>query len=234
MDKLIHHLQAQARSHPSSRVLQRILSQFRFLLNGVRVDSPDVRKGYEDLQRDLGMLATEGMWRPSKEDEDALRDLRKRLGLSREHAPDVHPETTSVEDREHGAGASVGDDGIHSLGVHNDTSPQSSPGPPEGRPDISIVQPPPLSTPLLPVSTHSHRTLPIELLQTLNHTFFLHLLATDPERVLPPGKSLLSMMSAPRTTSGSLDGDLPKLEERVKDVVHRAFWKEVRAKIYPL
>ncbi|KAF7361821.1 hypothetical protein MVEN_00526400 [Mycena venus] len=36
--------------------------------------------------------------------------------------------------------------------------------------------------------------LPFELAQVLNQTYFLHLLATEPETVIPDGKSLLSMM----------------------------------------
>ncbi|KAI0745034.1 hypothetical protein C8Q76DRAFT_764454 [Earliella scabrosa] len=34
------------------------------------------------------------------------------------------------------------------------------------------------------------------------------------------------MMSGPRTATQSTEGELPKLEDRVKDMVHRAFWNE--------
>ena len=101
-------------------------------------------------------------------------------------------------------------------------------------PSISI-QPPPLTASLLPVSSlnpFNPTILPAELVQTLNHAFFLHLLATDPDRVLPPGKSLLSMMSAPRSRVETEPGEIPKLEERVKDLVHGAFWREVRSSIF--
>ncbi|KAI0743374.1 hypothetical protein C8Q80DRAFT_1106612 [Daedaleopsis nitida] len=96
----------------------------------------------------------------------------------------------------------------------------------QGGRDISIVQPPPLLS-VLPVTARpaSSTALPLELIQTMNYTFFIHLLATDSGRILPPGKSLLSMMSAPRTNAQS-DGELPKLEDRVKDLVHKAFWNE--------
>ena len=92
---------------------------------------------------------------------------------------------------------------------------------------IPIVQPLPdvSSHPLLrslPPSTY----LPVELLDVLNHTYFLHLLATDPKKVLPPGKSILSMMSKPHA-QGALDGK-STLEEKVTEVIHRAFWDEVR------
>jgi hypothetical protein len=41
-------------------------------------------------------------------------------------------------------------------------------------------------------------TLPMELSALLNQTYFLHLLATEPETVIPDGKSLLSMMAHSR------------------------------------
>ncbi|KAF9012396.1 hypothetical protein BDQ17DRAFT_1387137 [Cyathus striatus] len=68
--------------------------------------------------------------------------------------------------------------------------------------------------------------LPADLVHSLNQTYYLHVLATDPKKVLPPGKSLLAVMThalmdrTPRTTPAS------QLEDRVKQVVHEAFWKE--------
>src|SRR6266481_729049 len=57
-------------------------------------------------------------------------------------------------------------------------------------PDISIIMPPPL-----------HRipgvfvpALPPELIEQINEVYLLHKLATDPSKVLPPGKSLLSLL----------------------------------------
>ncbi|KAI0697723.1 hypothetical protein C8T65DRAFT_661669 [Cerioporus squamosus] len=209
MEKFISKLQAQARAHPTNPALRRVLSEFRYLLNGVRIDSPETKLKYEELQRDLDMLATEGFWEPSKEDEESLLALQKHLGLAKRDPQDV--------------GDSKRPHTPHTAGNPHTISPgELYPG---GK-DISIVQPPPLSTPL-PVATLGPTVLPIELVQTLNQVFFIHLLATDPERVLPPGKSLLSMMSGPRTNSQAHEGELPKLEERVKDVVHRAFWNEV-------
>lgn len=70
--------------------------------------------------------------------------------------------------------------------------------------------------------------LPIALVEILNYSYFLHLLATDPASVLPPGKSLLSVMSKPHTTRhDAAEDDLPRLRDRVHDVVHKAFWDEV-------
>ena len=178
------------------------------------------------------MLATQGYWEPSEEDEESLGDLQRRLGLSRERGSTVpHP------DPHEGEGVTKLDNPLESHSptptVNGHAPLPSAHEPLESRRDISIVQPPPQSTPLLPVSTLAPTVLPIELVQTLNSTFFLHLLATDPERVLPPGKSLLSMMSAPRTNSQSQGGSLPELEDRVKDVIYGAFWKEVPVFPFP-
>ena len=220
MDHLVRKLQGQARAHPSNPVLRRILSEFHHLLNGARFDPPDVQVKYDQLQKDLGILATQGLWEPSKEDEDSLRQLKRRLGLSRVDGHD--------SDSTDGVSHTTSRPSSRASKVPLEDPDRSS----QSKRDISIVQPPSLSTPLLPVSTLTPTVLPIELVQTLNHTFFLHLLATDPERVLPPGKSLLSMMSGPRTATQSTEGELPKLEDRVKDMVHRAFWKEVRVLYY--
>ena len=58
------------------------------------------------------------------------------------------------------------------------------------------------------------------LLDLIEQTHFLRMLLTDPERVIPPGKSLLSMLtSAKEKDSSILDG--------VTQVAHRAFWDEV-------
>ncbi|KAG5353774.1 hypothetical protein C0989_002557 [Termitomyces sp. Mn162] len=60
--------------------------------------------------------------------------------------------------------------------------------------------------------------LPAELLQ---QAFFLHALATEPARVLPPHKSLLAMLArAPSAPPPST------LHARVERVVHKAFWDE--------
>lgn len=218
MDHLVHKLQEQARAHPANPVLRRILAEFGYLRNGVRANSSEVKVKYGQLQRDLDMLATQGLWNPSKEDEDSLRHLKKRLGLSRSdgHDTDSADSVSQTSSRPSSRASDYG-------------SEDASRGVLHGRRDISIVQPPPLSTTLLPESTLSPAVaLPVELFQTINHTFFLHLLSTDPERVLPPGKSLLSMMSAPRANSQPQEGELPNLEDRVKDMAHKAFWKEVR------
>ncbi|KAI0035874.1 hypothetical protein K488DRAFT_82634 [Vararia minispora EC-137] len=70
----------------------------------------------------------------------------------------------------------------------------------------------------LPASTF----LPVELLDVLNHTYFLHLLSTDPSKVVPPGKSVLSMMTKPHAAAG-VEAH-PALKAQVEEVVHKAFW----------
>lgn len=89
------------------------------------------------------------------------------------------------------------------------------------------MTPPPLSAPLFPPIEGVTTILPAGLIEVLNYSYFLHLLVTDPDRVLPLGKSLLSVMAKPHTMRRE-EGELPKLKDRVHDVVHKAFWDEVR------
>lgn len=96
-----------------------------------------------------------------------------------------------------------------------------------GQRDSGIVQPPPQMSPHPLLHSLSKDTrLPLELLDSLNQTYFLHLLVNDPEKVLPPGKSLLSVLSKPHARE-SRDTELPTLQEKVEEVIHKAFWDEV-------
>ncbi|KAI0356387.1 hypothetical protein OH77DRAFT_1401647 [Trametes cingulata] len=185
------------------------------------------------------MLATEGLWEPSKEDEESLARLQERLGLvSEDNAHEGHNHIDSIDHVSvHRRAQSI----ERPKSVERPRTPEPSKPPQhraghasEGLPkpgpkEAPIVQLPPLQTPLLPVSTTTPTVLPLELVQALNHTFFLHLLATDPERVLPPGKSLLSIMTSPRAQARAQEGEVPKLEGRVHDMVHKAFWDEALA-----
>lgn len=56
---------------------------------------------------------------------------------------------------------------------------------------------------------------------------YLHILATQPSTILPPGKSLASIFS---NTSDSSSSEEPKaqIEAQVSEIVHNAFWAEVR------
>ena len=93
--------------------------------------------------------------------------------------------------------------------------------------DSSIVHVPPItaSHPLLR-SLPPMTQLPVDLLDLLNQAYFLHLLANDPSKVLPAGKSLLSVMSRPHVMRRGND-ELPTLQEKVEVMVHKAFWDEV-------
>ncbi|KAI9456625.1 hypothetical protein F5148DRAFT_1223978 [Russula earlei] len=90
----------------------------------------------------------------------------------------------------------------------------------------STIHVPPLSAPhpllrSLPPFTH----LPADLVDLLNQTYFLHLLANDPSKVLPPGKSLLSVLSQPSVRQDR-DDEPPALHEKVEEMIHKAFWDE--------
>lgn len=96
--------------------------------------------------------------------------------------------------------------------------------------NISIIDPSGPSQNLPPglVSNQDHLVLPVELIDILNNAYFLHVLATDPAQVLPPGKSLLSVMSRTHNDT-TVDGDTKAmLHNKVGDLVHKAFWEEVR------
>ncbi|KAH9978792.1 hypothetical protein BGW80DRAFT_1280937 [Lactifluus volemus] len=90
----------------------------------------------------------------------------------------------------------------------------------------TVVNIPPLTVPhpllrSLPPMTH----LPAELLDLLNQAYFLHILASDPSRVLPPGKSLLSALSQPDVRQ-QRDDESTTLQEKVEEMIHKAFWDE--------
>ncbi|KAF8897040.1 hypothetical protein CPB84DRAFT_1927530 [Gymnopilus junonius] len=73
-------------------------------------------------------------------------------------------------------------------------------------------------------------TRDILLIDALNQTYFLHLLRHRAQKVIPPGKSLLSMMT--QANFKASDDDKPKQNEqaqiagRVREVAHQAFWNE--------
>jgi len=96
-----------------------------------------------------------------------------------------------------------------------------------GSPNESTIHIPPLTAPhpllrSLPPVTH----LPADLLDLLNQTYFLHLLANDPSKLLPPGKSLLSVLSQPNKRQRR-DDEPPTLHDKVEEMIHKAFWDEV-------
>ena len=70
--------------------------------------------------------------------------------------------------------------------------------------------------------------LPTELVDSLNQTYFLHLLVNDKEKVVPPGKSVFSMLMHSNFRLPQLEPDgHSDLIERVKEAAHKVFWREV-------
>ena len=104
-----------------------------------------------------------------------------------------------------------------------------------------VVPPPPTRDSAAVWRTEGGRTLllPSELHEQLNHVAFLHTLVTSPKRVIPPGKTLRAALAgadaqrALRTSNGASsepDGashPTVTLQEKVEEIVHRAFWDEV-------
>ena len=89
---------------------------------------------------------------------------------------------------------------------------------------------------LAPWNTRPH-SIPYELVTELNEVYFLHLLTTAPEKVLPPGKSLRSVLTSRSTeTNGSKvtkdDHNLSRLHSIVQEMARRAFWDEVSVMLY--
>jgi hypothetical protein len=92
--------------------------------------------------------------------------------------------------------------------------------------DITVVVPPDSTNSSL-FKSFDTLLLPQELVDILNHTYFLHILATEPTKVLSPGKSLISVLSRPHSANGRIEGSSPSLHDKVEDMVHKAFWNEV-------
>jgi len=72
--------------------------------------------------------------------------------------------------------------------------------------------------------------LSLELIQAVNRTYLLHLLTLDPDKVLPPGKSLIAVITQEKLgqSEDSEKTEATSLRKQVKKVVQRAFWDVVR------
>lgn len=68
--------------------------------------------------------------------------------------------------------------------------------------------------------------LPKELMDRLQHAYFVHVLTTEPSKILPPGKSILSMMTQSRGRPKRSE-EVPTLQEKIEHIAHKAFWDEV-------
>ena len=70
------------------------------------------------------------------------------------------------------------------------------------------------------------------LVDSLNQTYFLHLLVNDKNKVVPPGKSVISMLMHVNfrlRKEDDSDARQNDLVERVKAAAHKAFWRDVNS-----
>ena len=72
------------------------------------------------------------------------------------------------------------------------------------------------------------------LVDSLNQTYFLHLLVNDKNKVVPPGKSVLSMLMHVnfRLRQEIHPHTKHDLVEHLKAAAHKAFWREVNSLFY--
>jgi len=70
----------------------------------------------------------------------------------------------------------------------------------------------------------------LELIRAVNRTYLLHLLTLDPDKVLPPGKSLIAVITQEKLgqSEDSEKTEATSLRKQVKKVMQRAFWDVVR------
>lgn len=74
-------------------------------------------------------------------------------------------------------------------------------------------------------AVHSHHQMMSPFtMESLNQTYFLRVLLTDPDTVIPPGKSLISMLT---NAKFNVPQENNTILHRVTQVAHRAFWSEV-------
>ena len=203
MDHAIRTVQDIVAKHPENLAARDALlrlQEYRHFPTG-----QDPQKSWGVAQGVFASLQAEGLWDKSGENESFLQQIQAELRAA------------DASDAQQAAPEMAAPDFTSSNHRHEVVAAE----PPA---KISIVSPPSISSfPLQLLSTTT--LLPAELLDVLAHAYFLHVLATDAEKVLPPGKSLLSVMSNPNSLTA--DSDAPTLQSRVEDLVHKAFWDEV-------
>jgi hypothetical protein len=99
--------------------------------------------------------------------------------------------------------------------------------------DLSATDPSqPLSAPVLRMSVPEGTVIQSSLIMALDTAYLFHLLARDPQKVVAPGKSLLSVLSGlEQTATHSLESAPGK---SVRRIVHRAFWDQVNTSVIRL
>ncbi|KAK7687145.1 hypothetical protein QCA50_009648 [Cerrena zonata] len=198
IDALLDNLQEKYKQQPDSRLLQETIHH----LNQARdsLTSDNLHAFLEVLRSDLEKLEADGVWERTPEKEYLLQDLVYELAKIPPSQKSGRPRTPSGSTETSGSG--------------------DSPGPLNSKP---IVAPPP-SAPTFPDTAIYTTLLPAELVETLNQTWLLHQLATDPEAILPPGKSLLSVAIDPEAHAS--EDPTAALRSQVEDMVHKVFWDE--------
>ena len=84
---------------------------------------------------------------------------------------------------------------------------------------------PPLCTPLLQMSIPEGTVIPSPLIMILDAAYLFHLLARDPQKVVTPGKSLLSVLAGlNQMVTRTLESSTEKF---VRRTAHEAFWDQV-------
>ena len=90
---------------------------------------------------------------------------------------------------------------------------------------IATEPSPPFSTPLLRMSIPEDTAIPGPLLMAIDAAYLFHLLARDPQKVLAPGKSLLSVLAGLNLmVTRTLESPSEKF---VRKTMHQAFWDQV-------
>lgn len=197
LDTVIDILQSKSRDNEDNHSLKRTLIHLSRLRGSQSSSQKEIT--LDVINDDFKDLIAQGFWEQSAENDALLEEIRDML-------------STSADNR-----ARLGNGRAEKVAAATD----------DGKQRISIVAPLPISAPLLHQHPSYTTVLPSELLDMLNHVYFMHLLATDPSKVLPPGKSLLSVMSRAHTQQYRAEGEQPTLKDRVEDIVHKAFWSEV-------
>ncbi|KAJ3568389.1 hypothetical protein NP233_g5746 [Leucocoprinus birnbaumii] len=82
------------------------------------------------------------------------------------------------------------------------------------------------------VHPDSKATFPLELVQAVNRTYLLHLLAIDPNKILPPGKSLISFVIQEKLGAAeNVENLAPPVQDQVTQTMRRAFWDTTAEKL---
>ncbi|KAG1737650.1 hypothetical protein EDB19DRAFT_1909627 [Suillus lakei] len=195
MEAILSKLKAKAEIAPDNALLRDTIS----LLTDLHRNEPITQRvTWDSLIRDFQRLQDQGLWDISEDNTKLLHMLRTSVTTQPSKELDRKP-ASSMPGPSHPAARAL----------------QGS---------FSIVYPDSESAPSPLIPTSDPVLLPLELVEILNRTYFHHLLATDPKRVVPPGKSLVSMLSRSPKEGG--DPEKPTLHDKIEDLVHKAFWDE--------